>query len=158
MEIQFGNIGGLIHLAITPAVLLVGIGTQLRVLTNRLASVTNRSRAVEGSLAENPTLRKAEYEAELRILYRRMDIIHRAVTLSTACALLICLVIIALFADMAFALHVARPVIGVLFTFAMLALIGSFGLFLREIFVATDALLSSIRRKLGDTHAVLPGG
>lgn len=158
MEIQLGNIGDLIHLAITPAILLVGVGTQLRVLIERLARVTNRSRMVEGKLAAKPALRKQEYEAELRILYRRRDIIHRAVTLSTACALLICLVIMALFADMAFSLRVARPAIGVLFTLAMLALIGSFGLFLREIFVATDALLSSIRRKLGDTHAVLPGG
>jgi len=158
VEVQFSNIGSLIHLAITPAVLLVGIGTQLRVLINRLARVTSRSRTVEGKLAEKSVLRKAEYDSELRVLYRRIDIIHRAITLSTTGALLICLVIMALFADMAFSLRLARPAIGLLFTLAMLALIVSFGLFLHEIFVATEALLSSIRRKLDQPHTVLPGG
>src|SRR3569832_1754786 len=132
MEIQLGNVSDIIHLAITPAFLLVGVGTQIRVLIKRLARVTERSRTVEARLAEKILQRKAEYEAELLILYRRMRIIHWAITLSTVCALLICMVIVALFADTALFFQIGRPMIGLLigllFTLAMLALIGSFSL------------------------------
>jgi hypothetical protein len=42
MNIQIGDIGHVIQLAIAPVFLLTGVGTMLMVLTNRLARIIDR--------------------------------------------------------------------------------------------------------------------
>ncbi len=144
MEIQLGDISHTIQLAIAPVFLLTGVGTNLLVLTNRLARIIDRSRVVEDRIESAPAVDHLEADAELGVLYRRAHLINRAITLSTGCALLICVVIAALFVGNALGLKLGA-FIGSLFVLAMLALIGSFVYLLREIFVATATL--SIRRK-----------
>jgi hypothetical protein len=144
MQIQLGDISHTIQLAIAPVFLLTGVGTNLLVLTNRLARIIDRSRVVEDRIEAAPEAAHPGADAELGILYRRAHLINGAITLSTSCALLICVVIAALFVGDALALQLG-PFIGGLFVLAMLALIGSFVYLLREIFIATANL--SIRRK-----------
>jgi hypothetical protein len=139
MEIQLGDIGTIIQLAIAPVFLLTGVGTNLLVLTNRLARIIDRSRVVEDRLDAPADSRQQEYLAEIEVLYRRAHLINGAITLSTSCALLICVVIAALFLGDALRLALAT-FIAMLFVLAMLALIGSFVYLLREIFVATGTL------------------
>jgi hypothetical protein len=147
MDLQLGHVGNTIGLAIAPAFLLIGIGTQLRVLTNRLARIINRSRVVErfAAIAGEPT--EPNSRIELYFLYRRMHLIQRAITLSTCCALLICVVIVALFVDDIFDLALDK-FIALAFIAGMMALVGSFVYFLREIFIATATLLASMRDHL----------
>ena len=47
INLHLGNIGQIIQLAIAPVFLLTGVGTNLTVLTNRLARIIDRSRALE---------------------------------------------------------------------------------------------------------------
>jgi hypothetical protein len=147
MNLQLEQVGNTIGLAIAPAFLLFGVGMQLRVLTNRLARIINRSRVVERSaaIAGEPT--EPGSRIELDFLYRRMHLIQRAITLSTCCALLICVVIVALFVDDIFDLALDK-FIAFAFIAGMMALVGSFIYFLREIFIATATLLASIRDRL----------
>ncbi len=136
MNIDLGDIGQLIHLAIAPAFLLAGIGTNLMVLTNRLARIIDRSRVLEDRLSSD----EHEHDrVELETLYERSHLINRAITLSTSCGLLICVVIAALFLGDALNLALSKIIAGC-FVLAMLALIGSFVFLLREIFIATDSL------------------
>jgi hypothetical protein len=139
MEIQLGDIGHTIQLAIAPVFLLTGVGTNLLVLTNRLARIIDRSRILEDRIDVAGEPGRSQSLAEIQILYRRARLINRAITLSTTCALLICVVIAALFLGDALRLQLAA-FIAMLFVLAMLALIGSFVYLLREIFVATGAL------------------
>lgn len=139
MEIQLGDIGHIIQLAIAPVFLLTGVGTNLAVLTNRLARIIDRSRVLEGRLGAPDSTERAEAHAELTTLYRRAHLINRAITLSTSCALLVCVVIAALFIGDALNLDLAN-FIGVCFVLGMFALIGSFVYFLREIFISTTTL------------------
>jgi len=140
INLHLGNIGQIIQLAIAPVFLLTGVGTNLTVLTNRLARIIDRSRALEeivsmqGAEGLSPNMR-----IELDELYQRSHLINRAITLSSTCALLICLVIAALFLGDALDLHLDK-VVAALFVSGVLALIGSFIYFLREIFVATKTL------------------
>src|SRR4051812_23021700 len=97
MEIQLGDISHTIQLAIAPVFLLTGVGTNLLVLTNRLARIIDRSRVVEDRIEAAPGAAHPESDAELGVLYRRAHLINGAITLSTSCALLICVVIAALF-------------------------------------------------------------
>jgi hypothetical protein len=143
INLQLGDVSHIIQLAIAPVFLLTGVGTNLTVLTNRLGRIIDRSRAIEDMLeteADNARrLRFDEKIIELEELYNRSHLINRAITLSTACALLVCLVIASLFLGDATGLGLDKLIAG-LFVAGILSLIGSFIYFLREIFVATKTL------------------
>ena len=135
MEIQLGDISHIIQLAIAPVFLLTGVGTKLSVLTNRLARIIDRSRVLEDRLQATGHVDIADTTAELETLYQRGHLINRAITLSTACGLFVCVVIAALFLGDALNLKLAK-LIALLFVLGMFSLIGSFVYLLREIFVA----------------------
>ena len=141
MNIQPGEIGHIIQLSIAPVFLLTGIGTNMLVLTNRLARIIDRTRALEEKLemrsAEGwPQLRHSVLN-ELDVLFSRARKINRAIFLSTSCALLICLVVAILFLADAMDLKLVTPIAS-LFVLAMVSLTGSFVYLLREILQATD--------------------
>lgn len=139
MDIQLGNIGNTIQLAIAPVFLLTGVGTNLAVLTSRLARIIDRSRVLEERIEVSPEGGHGDAHCELRVLYQRAILINRAITLSTACGLLVCVVIAALFIGGAANFNLGT-FIAVCFVTAMFSLIGSFLYLLREIFVATRTL------------------
>jgi hypothetical protein len=132
MNIQISDIGHIIQLSIAPVFLLTGVATKLGVLINRLGRIIDRTRVLEDRLRNGPD---AAYAAELEVLYTRSHLINYAITSSTACGLLVCLVIALLFlSDVTnMPLH---QIIAACFVFAMLALISSFVNLLREIFIA----------------------
>ncbi|HTD04417.1 DUF2721 domain-containing protein [Undibacterium sp.] len=140
MNLQLGDVGHIIQLSIAPVFLLSGVGTTLVVLTNRLARIIDRSRILEDILqVKGQATQKPAMREELNELYLRAHLINRAITLSTTCALLICLVIAALFMGDALDLQLDKLIAG-LFVVGIVVLIGSFIFFLREIFVATKTL------------------
>lgn len=139
MEIQVGDIGHIIQLSVAPVFLLTGVGTNLMVLTNRLGRITDRSRVLEDKLRTIDPVHHAELKAELVTLYPRAHLINLAITLSTACALLVSLVIISLFLGDALQLELSK-FIAAFFILAMLCLVGSFLSLFREILVATTSL------------------
>ena len=140
MEIRLGEIGHIIQLSIAPVFLLTGVGTNMLVLTNRLARIIDRSRVLE-ERGESVDIQIPDErrEQEMEILFRRAQKINRAITLSTTCALLICVVVAALFLGDALNLRLGT-LIATLFVLAMVALTGSFMYLLREILLATEFL------------------
>ena len=143
ITLQLGDVSHIIQLSIAPVFLLTGVGTNLTVLTNRLARIIDRSRTIEDlletELDDNAQLRLDLMLLELDELYQRSHLINRAITLSSSCALLVCLVIASLFLGDATGLGLDKLIAG-LFVTGVFALIGSFIYFLREIFVATKTL------------------
>ena len=147
MSLHLSNIGQIIQLSIAPVFLLTGVGTQMGVLTHRLARIIDRSRNLENLVHVHGTEYLTEHvQLELEELYKRSHLINRAITLSSSCALLICLVIASLFLGDALDKNLSN-LIAVFFVLGVLALIGSFVYFLREIFVATKTL--DRQRELG---------
>jgi energy-converting hydrogenase Eha subunit C len=141
MDIRLSDIGHIIQLSIAPVFLLTGVGTNLLVLTNRLTRIIDRSRYLEEKLAETDISADAEkrIRSEGEVLFKRARKINRAITLSTLCALFICVVVASLFLDDAFNLKL-DTMIATLFVSAMVALTGSFVYLLREILLATEFL------------------
>ncbi|MES2297455.1 MAG: DUF2721 domain-containing protein [Pseudomonadota bacterium] len=143
MNIQISDIGQVIQLAIAPVFLLAGVGTKLMVLTNRLARIIDRSRTLEDRLDQGY---HEAYMDELDVLFQRSHLINVAITLSTACGLLVCLVIAMLFVD-----DVAHwqldKFIAAFFVLGMAALIGSFVYLLREIRIASISLRARRHRR-----------
>jgi hypothetical protein len=138
-NIQLGDIGHIIQLAIAPVFLLTGVGTKLAVLTNRLGRIIDRSRVLEERMKSAADGSHVDTHIELATLYRRSHLINRAITLSTSCGLLVCIVIAALFIGDALNLDLTN-FIALCFVLAMFSLIGSFVCLLREIFVSTARL------------------
>jgi len=127
-----------IQLAVAPVFLLSGVGVILTVLTNRLARIIDRARALEGGLPGIAVPTEAIH-AELRTLSRRAALVHRAITLSTACALLICLVIVTLFTGI-LVVRDLSALIALIFIAGLCAFIGALICFLLEIRTATASL------------------
>jgi membrane glycosyltransferase len=124
-----------IQLAVAPVFLLTALGTTLAVLTTRLSRIVDRARRVEARLKDEPPPRRDASVRELRIIARRVRLIHWAITAGTCAALLVCLLIAVAFVGYLLEAHVAT-LMAVLFIAAMAAYVAALLCFLREIFFA----------------------
>jgi hypothetical protein len=133
------DIAHVIQLAIAPVFLLTAVGTLLNVLASRLGRAVDRRRLLTAAI---PTLEDslgAPAREELACLARRISVIYGSITLAVVCALLICLLIAVAFLDALISADLAR-LVAILFMLAMLGLIGSLALFLREIYLAVNTV------------------
>jgi len=129
---SFNDIARAIQLALAPAFLLTGIAGMLNGMATRLARIVDRGRALaEGRV---PSARDA-LVLEIEILDRRRHLTSLAITATTIAALLVCVVIAALFVEVMLAAHL-KWLIGALFTGAMVALVVGLTFFLREVHLA----------------------
>lgn len=150
MNIQISDIGHVIQLAIAPVFLLTGVCTNLGVLTARLGRIIDRSRVLEDRL-EAGNASSHSHIVELEVLYTRAHLINYAITLSTACGLLICLVIAMLFLGDTTNLPLDKY-IAAFFVLGMFGLIGSFVYLLREIFIASKHMRSLHTERVPQAH------
>jgi len=144
MQIEISDIGHIIQLSVAPVFLLTGVGTNLTVLTNRLGRIVDRSRILEDRLRMPEDPYRAEDQQELDTLYARSHLINRAITLATACALMVSLVIVALFVGDALNIGLSK-IIATFFVMAMICLLASFIYLLREILLATQTMRTVVR-------------
>lgn len=133
------SVAHVIQLAVAPVFLLTGIGAILGVLVNRLGRIIDRTRLLENRLQNAEPDIPSNITQELFTLSKRSRLINWAISLCTLAALLICIVIAALFVG-AFLIIDVSGVVALLFIAAMLALIGGLINFLREIYRATNSM------------------
>jgi hypothetical protein len=132
LNLQISDIGHVIQLSIAPVFLLTGVATKLTVLMNRLARIIDRTRVLQDELRRGPD---RECSEELDVLYQRWKLINYALTSSTACGFLICVIIAFLFCGDITSIPLDKYIAG-MFVLAMVALILSFSFLLREVFVS----------------------
>ena len=92
------TVAQVIQLAVAPVFLLAGIGAFLNVCALRLARIVDRARRIEPALLAS---RGSEHErllGEIRVLDRRVAIVNWAIFFSVLSAVLICAVVVLLFA------------------------------------------------------------
>ena len=134
------DLAQIISLAVAPVFLLAGIAGFLSVMSARLGRIIDRARVVQSL---GPRLHIPEQHAiaqrELHILWRRVSVTHRSIALCTTAALLVCTVIVGLFVGGFWGLDIGMLIV-VLFVLALLLLICSLLLFLKEIQLATRTL------------------
>jgi MFS family permease len=140
------DITRVIQLAIAPVFLLTALGTIVGVLSNRLARIVDRTRTLEDRLGHMPLPDLKSAYHELALLGRRMRLAYLAIALSVVCALFVGLLIAIAFID-AFLLVDLSKFIALLFIAAMVALISSLIVFLREIFLAVTSARNAIHLK-----------
>jgi hypothetical protein len=104
---EINQISHVIQLSVAPVFLLTGVGAMLNVLSNRLSRTVDRARAFEARYATAGTAEQDLLRFQLKLQARRCRLIYAAMALCVVCALLICSVIVALFASSFFATGLA---------------------------------------------------
>jgi Protein of unknown function (DUF2721) len=134
--LQTNFIAHAIQLSIAPAFLLTGLGAILSVMATRLARIIDRARWLEEHWPSFDEPRQQRARRELRMIERRRRACSWSINFTTAGALLVCLVIVSLFADEFLAADLSR-LPGALFVLAMLSVCAGLVCFLREVYIAT---------------------
>jgi len=132
------DISHVIQLAIAPVFLLTAIATILNVLAGRLGRAVDRRRVLAAALpnldGDISTLANQELFYEMR----RIKLIYVAISMAVFSALLVAALISLAFIDPFVQLDFTK-LIAVLFILAMVALVASLAILLREIFYAVNS-------------------
>jgi CBS domain containing-hemolysin-like protein len=135
-EMDIGQIGRLIQIAMAPAFLLMATGNILTMFAGRLARVVDRERVQMKEFNETEGEAHIRVVNELRLLDRRAAIVNLAILMGTLSAVTVGLVIASIFVlsltGYKFGLFVAGG-----FILAMVFLITGLILFIAEIRLAT---------------------
>lgn len=138
-EISVSTIARLIQLSIGPVFLLAGVGAILNVLATRLARIVDRVRHLEEAFVGSSVLQQQMARSELKRLGKRMKLANWSITVCTASALCVCLVVAILFIggleDSSFGQYIAA-----LFVLTMALMVLGLILFLVEVRIAGRSL------------------
>lgn len=142
---SISDIARAIQLALGPVFLLASIAGMLNVMSGRLSRIIDRGRALTEKPEIIATYGPDELNNELRMLERRRHITSRAITMVTIAALLVCLVIVALFLEVMFLMQLIW-IIGALFILATLGLVVGLGYFLREVHLSSNTVRIRVKK------------
>jgi hypothetical protein len=120
-----------IQLAVAPVFLLAAIGAFLNVCAMRLARVVDRARFIEAHLPRSKGKEHDRLIDEIRILDRRISVINAAIFLSVLAAVLICAVVILLFASNLLGANMGTA-IAILFIGSMISIAVGYAIFIVE--------------------------
>lgn len=137
----------IIQLAITPVILITGLGSLLLTMTNRMARIVDRSRALAGQVRTAGPDERLHAELQLRIMFRRATFIRLAVTLNAMSIFCAGLLVVLIFVGAIWRLEMAAGIVGLFFASVCL-LIAALVAFLRDIFMSLAALRLEVDRAL----------
>jgi hypothetical protein len=129
----------LLQSALTPAFLLVALGSMLNLFTGRLARIIDRSRTLQGIYADTQGAEHDKIVAELRVLAARMKTVNWAIALGVLSAITVSILIGILFLMGVTDLHLA-PQAAAVFLTAIGLQAGSLLMFLLEVRHATSTI------------------
>jgi hypothetical protein len=135
----------IIQLAITPVILISGVGALMLTLTNRMARIVDRTRLLAVQVQAAAGDDRRHLENQLTIMWRRAKLIRMAVTFAGLSMLVACVLVIAIFAAALLETDFTGS-LKVLFTASILLLIAALGAFLRDIYVSLHALKLEVDR------------
>lgn len=137
----------MLQVAVTPAVLISGVGLLLLSMTNRLGRVVDRARLLAKDTRSAPGDMATRYRNQLQMLSRRARLLRLAILAASLSILLAALLILALFVEVLFVLP-ASVVIIVIFSACLLSLVTSMVFFLKDLTLSLKALWVEIEDEL----------
>ncbi|MFH1497293.1 MAG: DUF2721 domain-containing protein [Verrucomicrobiota bacterium] len=137
----------MIQLAITPVILITGLGSLMLTMTNRLGRIVDRTRVLAGQARSATGEERTHVESQLRILFRRAKLVRMAVSLATLSMFVSGLLVVVIFLSALLGIEAALAIL-MLFVAAITLLLGALGFFLRDINVTLNALRLEVRRAL----------
>ena len=149
-ETAVTNVAQVIQLAVAPVFLLAGVGAFLNVCAMRLARIVDRARRLEPNLLASRGREPDRLQREIRLLDRRIAIVNWAIFASVLSAVLICAVVVLLFAGGLTGAHFGTA-IALLFIVSMISIGTGFAIFLVETRIASRSV--RIRNELLEHEA-----
>ena len=137
-----------LQVAVGPVILISGVGLLLLSLTNRFGRAVDRSRQLTREIRESGEAARLGLAGQVDILFRRAELIQRAIILATVSLLFAAVLIITLFFTALFQWELAVPV-SLLFICCLAALIGSLVMFIMDIRLSLKALKLELGRETG---------
>lgn len=136
----------IIQLAITPVILISGMGGLMISLTNRMGRIVDRTRIMAGLVRTAASAEeRGPLENQLDILFRRAHLIRWAVTFNGLSMLVACLLIVAIFLGAITGHDLALLLVG-LFAGSIGLLVAALVAFLKDINVSLVALELEVGR------------
>jgi len=135
----------IIQLAITPVILISGMGALMITLTNRMARIVDRTRELAEEIPDADPDERKHLESQLDIMWDRSLMMRRAVTCNGLSMLLACLLVVALFGAALYEWNM-KFVVLILFGASIMLLTASLVDFLRDIYVSLHALRLQVDR------------
>lgn len=135
----------IIQLAITPVILISGVGALMLTLTNRLGRIVDRTRSLAGLVRTGPPEDREHGLGQLAILWSRAKLVRRAVTFAGLSMLLSCVLVLAIFVDAGFRGKYGLELV-VIFIASVGSLIAALLDFLRDIWLSLKALALEVER------------
>lgn len=135
----FQEMTSILVAAVSPVILISGVGLLMLSMTNRFGRVIDRSRQLGQALRTAPEQERKRLGRQLEILRRRAGLLRRAISLATLSVLMAAILVIALF--LAAMLHLEIVLLAALvFIVCLLLLIFSLAAFLQDINLSLVAL------------------
>jgi hypothetical protein len=134
-----------IQLAITPVILISGVGALMLTLTNRMGRIVDRTRTLAGLARGATGDERAHFESQLEIMWRRAKLIRLTVTFAGLSMLLSCVLVMAIFLDASLHREFGVELV-VTFIASVVCLIAALVNFLRDIWVSLRALRLEVER------------
>ncbi|MEP7704707.1 DUF2721 domain-containing protein [Paraglaciecola sp. 25GB23A] len=140
MDSSTTDLAQIIQIVVAPVFMLTGIAGFLNVMSGRLGRIVDRARIIERRIMmlKNPAYLEMS-QKELKNLWRRVNLINRAIGLCVASALFVCGVVVCLFVGDLWQINFRNAVIA-LFTISLILLIFALLTFLKEVQLATRNL------------------
>lgn len=135
--------------AISPVVMISGIGLLVLSMTNRFARTTDRARSLAEKIKNADGETVEHLQIQVKILYKRSRILLYSISSALNSVFLISLLIIALFISFISAVNLPYIIIA-LFVFSLIFLVISMALFIYDMTLSLKAVeeeLSSILKK-----------
>ncbi len=129
------NVTAILQTALTPAFLLVAIGTLLNIFVIRLARIVDRSRELQALHPKSSGLERARLVIELRIVGKRMNVVSGAILLSVLSTIAVCAMIGMLFLMGLAGIQMAKAIVA-MFILALALMATSLLMFVREVQLA----------------------
>lgn len=136
---NISDVATAIQLALAPVFLLTAIAGLLNVMAGRLSRIVDRGRVLAEQRGSVSLAEQESIDLKLGNLERRRHLNSVAITACTIAALLVCMVIAAMFLE-AMLDAPLKWLVGILFTTATLALVVGLAFFLREVHLATQTI------------------
>ena len=144
MESHILDISHVIQLSVAPVFLLTAIATMINAMNSRLGRIVDRRRKVFDRIDGDDATLTDYAKRELRTLQRRSHLAYLGIFFAVLSALLVCLVIVGAFVGALISVDLTKTV-AVVFILALLSMIVSLGMFLREVFLGVGTGMNAAR-------------
>ena len=135
----------IIQAAVTPVILISGMGLLLLTMTNRMGRIMDRTRAYAAQIHKADPGERQHLDSMLESTWRRAKLVRLALTFATSSMLMSAALVVVIFLGVVLQRDLGWLML-TLFVAAIILLIAALAVFLRDVFVSLSALHLEVKQ------------